>query len=91
MQALLRPLDAAQRAQVIAEIDATLDYQVKVQQGGKHVERPADAALRKLIPAFSAMVRKRLPPKDAAPILESEVPEKVIAREREKAVGAAEK
>jgi hypothetical protein len=92
VQALLRPLEAAERAQVIAELDAILEYQAKVHQGGKFVQRPPDAALRSLVPAFSAMVRRRLPGR-GAPILESvPVAEKVVVREREStAVGAAEK
>jgi hypothetical protein len=95
VQALLRTLDASERTEVVAEINATLDYQEQVQQGGKSVARPPDAALRRMLPAFSAMVRTRLPAKGAAPILEksaANVPEKAVVQEKEAiAAGAAEK
>lgn len=45
------------------EVDACIKYQELVKQGEKHPQRPPEDAIQTLVPAFSEMVRSRLPNK----------------------------
>jgi len=74
VQSLLQDLPELEQTQVLAEVHAIVEYQNLVLKGQKPMRRPLDPTLRKLVPAFSEMVRTRLPQKEIV------APTKAIAK-----------